>query len=273
MESLCDEILLEIFSFLPPGIVFKTVSLVCRRFWFLAYDSSTLRRSRGLLIEIKLQRKSFVSIQRLLDVVSRSPSNYVEFLSVQECNSTWEVFEKVAVTCKDLKILNLPGMNGVPNFCKDIQPFVFHQLLELNVSGTAIGDIVIEWVWRSCKDLYSLNISPCPNITDTGLSRAKFNLTLLNIAHCNLGFPSILHALREFDVQVLCIQGIHITVEESVRLDSMFPGCSEIGVPKICGFSLPDFESLSKNSCFWCTSSTLNTFLDSKVDLDTLYQL
>ena len=115
------------------------------------------------------------------------------------------------------------------------------------MSGMAISDIVIEWVCRSCKDLYSLNISRCSVITDMGLLRAKFNLTLLNIVHRNLGFPSIVHALCEFDVQVLCIQRIHITVEESARLDSMFPGCSEIGVPKICGFSLPDFESLTKS--------------------------
>ena len=82
-----------------------------------------------------------------------------------------------------------------------------------------------------------------------------------------------MHALREFDVQVLYIQGIHITEEESVRLDLMFPCCFEIGVPEVCGFALPDFQNVTKNVCFWCTTSTLNTFLDSKVDLDTLFQL
>ena len=166
-------------------------------------------------------------------------------------------------------------MNGVPNFSKDVQPFVFHQLLDLNVSGMTIDDIVIEWVCRRCKDLYSFNISRCPNIMEMGLLIAKFNLMLLNIVHCNLGFPSVVHALREFDVQVLCIQEIHIRVEESVRLDSMFQCCFEIGVLKLCGFALPDFQYLIKNVCFWCTTSTLNTFLDSKVDLhvDTLYQL
>lgn len=193
MERLSDEVLLQIFSFLPPAFVFRSISFVCRRFSLLAYNSSPIHRSRSLLKDLHLYRMSSLSLERLLSVIIRSPSNFVERLSVQECDTTWQLFEGVAVMCKDLKILNLPGMNGFPNLGQEVQPFVFHKLLELNVSGTKVGDIFINQISKSCKQLYSLNISHCPNITDMGLLRAKFNLMLLNMAHCNLRFPAIVH--------------------------------------------------------------------------------
>lgn len=88
-----------------------------------------------------------------------------------------------------------------------------------------------------------------------------------------LGFPVVVHALRVYDVQVLCIRGVPITMEERVMLDLIFPNCLEIGIPKICVFFLSDHEPLTQNVCFWCNTSPQNTFLDLNVDVGTLYQL
>lgn len=272
MERFPDEILLNIFSFLPRRFLFGAVSVVCRRFHRLAYDYSSLRRSKSLIKEINLKTKSLSSVQRLLKIIRMVPS-YVKYMTIQECDPTWQVFEVVATTCSELNILNVSYMKGYPKLGKEMNLFAFHHLLELNVSNTLIDDIFINRLSQSCKILYSLNISSCPNVTDLGLMTANFNLMLLNIAHCHFQFTTIVHILREFDVQVLCIQGIHTAVRERTRLASMYPSCIDIGIPCICGFSLPGYQDLPENLCFWCRNSNRCTFLDSRVDPDKLYEI
>ena len=234
MERLPDEIVLVIFSFVPGELLFRTVSLVCKRFYRLAYDCSSVHRCKGLFTEINLQRKTETTVQRVLSIITMLPSTVVKHFSVQDCTATWQVFDVLAATCKGLKILNLAYMNGVLKLGKEVKPFAFNQLLELNISGTLIDDHFIYHLSHSCKVLYSLNISGCHNITDTGLTSVSFNLTLLNVAHCNFQIQTIIHILREFDVKVLCIQGIRTAWEERIRLVSLFPSL-EIGTPYICG--------------------------------------
>lgn len=154
-----------------------------------------------------------------------------------------------------------------------VQPFAFHQLLELNISDTPINDNFIYNLSQSCKVLYSLNISRCPNVTDIGLTVVDFNLMLLNIAHCRFQFETIVHVLCEYDVQMLCMQGIYTALEDRTRLASMFPSSLEIGIPNICGFSLPGYQHFSEKLCFWCRNSNHCTFLTSDVDPDKLYEI
>ena len=273
MERLPDEILLDIFSFLPPKLLLGSISVVCRRFYCLAYDRSLIRRSRSLLKEINLLGKSDFTVQRVLGIMCMVPSNVVEYITIQDCSAIWQVFGVVAATCRSLKILNLASMKGALILGKDVKPFVFHQLLELNISGTSIDDIFIHHLSQCCKALYSLNISNCPNVTDLGLTTAKFNLMLINVAHCQFQFGTIVYILREFDVQVLCMQGIHIGTEEKTTLVSMFPSSLEIGIPLICGFSLPGYQHYPEYLCFWCRTSNRCTFLANDVDPDKLYEI
>lgn len=273
MERLPDEIVLVIFSFVPGKLLFRSVSLVCKRFYRLAYDCSSVHRSEGLFKEINLQGKSESAVQRVLSIITMLPSTVVKHFSVQDCTATWQVFDVLAATCKGLKILNLASTKGVLKLGKEVlKPFAFHKLLELNISGTLIDDNFIYHLSHSCKELYSLNISGCHNITDIGLTSVNLNLTLLNIAHCHFQFQTIVHTLREFDVQVLCIQGIHTAWEERIRLVSMFPSL-EIGIPNICGFSLTGYHDFPQNLCFWCRTSHRCTFLMSDVDPDKLYEI
>lgn len=199
MEALPNELLLEVFSFLLSQTVFRTISLVCKRFYSLPYDVSTIRRSGSLLKVINLRRKSYLVVRKIIDIISCCPTNFVEFFSLQECDTTWELLENAAGTFKYLNVLNLPGVDGVPIISKDVQPFVFPQLLELNICNTKVGNSLIDCISKCCKHLYSLNISRCPNITAGGLLKAEFNLMVLNIAHCNVGFPVVVHALRVYD--------------------------------------------------------------------------
>ena len=73
MERLPDEIVLLIFSFVPAKHLFLSVSIVCKRFHRLSYDCSTICRSGGLLKEINLQRKSELTVQRMLSVITMLP--------------------------------------------------------------------------------------------------------------------------------------------------------------------------------------------------------
>lgn len=273
MERLPDEIVLFIFSFLSPQLLFRSISLVCRRFYRLAYDCSSICRSKALLREINLQRKTDSSVQRVLKIITMLPQNTVKYISIQDCAATWQVFDVIAATCKGLKILNLASVRGELKLGKDVKLFAFHHLLELNISDTLIDDNFIYHLSQSCKALYSLNISSCPNVTDTGLMAVNFNLTLLNIAHCHFEFATIVHILCDFDVQVLCMQGIYTTVEDRTRLASMFPLCLEIGIPNICGLSLPEYQHLPEKLCFWCRNSNQCTLLTSDVDSDKLYEI
>ena len=136
MERLPDEIVLVIFSFVPGELLFRTVSLVCKRFHRLAYDCSSVHRCKGLFKEINLQRKS----ERVLCIITMLPSTVVKQFSVQDCTATWQVFDVLAAMCKVLKILNLAYMNGVLKLGKEVKPFAFKQLLELNINGTPIDD-------------------------------------------------------------------------------------------------------------------------------------
>ena len=124
MDRLPDEVLLNIFVFLLPTVLFGSVSAVGRRFHCLAYDYSSIHRSHTLLHEINLQRKSLSSVQRLLKMISVVPSN-VKYLTVQECDTTWQVFNVVATMCKELKILNLAYVKGEPRLNKEISLFAF----------------------------------------------------------------------------------------------------------------------------------------------------
>ena len=48
-----------------------------------------------------------------------------------------------------------------------------------------------------------------------------FDLVLLNIALCQLQIATVVYTSPEFDVQVLCMQGIHTTEgERATRFDS-----------------------------------------------------
>ena len=152
------------------------------------------------------------------------------------------MFDILATNCNGLKILNLVSMKGVLKLGKEIKPFAFRQLLELNVSGTLIDDKFIYLLSQSCKALCALNISCCPYVTDAGLTKVSFNLTLLNVAHCHFQIQTITHVLREFDAQVLCMQGIRTSEEERIRRASTLPLYLEIGIPSICGFFLPDYQ-------------------------------
>ena len=203
MERLPDEVVLRIFSFLPAKPLFRDVSVVCKKFYRLAYDCSSVRRCQGLLKEINLQGKGKSTVQRVLSIITMLPSTVVKCISIQDCIATWEVLDVLAATCKGLTILNLASMKGVPNLGRNIKPFVFHQLLELNTSDTLKDDNFIYHLSQSCKALYSLNISGCSNLTDVGLTTVNFNLTLLNVAQCHFRFNTIVHFLREFDAQVL----------------------------------------------------------------------
>ena len=150
---------------------------------------------------------------------------------------------------------------------------MFRQLLELNISDTLTDDNFIYHLSQSCKALYSLNISGCSNLTDVGLTTVNFNLMLLNVAQCHFRFNTIVHFLREFDVQVFCMQGIRTSEQEGIRLLSMFPLWFEIGVPYICGVFSPGYQHLPRKPCFWCRTSTRCTFLTSDVDPDKLYEI
>lgn len=273
MEGLPDEVVLSIFSFVPAKFLFRSVSAVCKRFHRLAYDRASIRRSEVLLKEINLRGKSESTVQRVLTVITKLPSHVVRCISIQDCTTTWQVFDVLAANCEGLKILNLSSMKGVLKLGKVVKPFVFRQLLELNVSGTMIDDNFIFHLSESCKALYSLNISCCPYITDIGLTKVNFNLTLFNIAHCHFQFPTIAFILHEFDVQVLCIQGIHTGLTERTSLASMFPSSLDIGIPLICGFSLRRYHNFPEYLCFWCRNSKRCTFLDSDVDPDKLYEI
>ena len=112
MERLPDEIVLVIFSFVPGELLFRTGSLVCKRFYRLAYGCS-VHRCKGLFMEINLQRKTETTVQRVLSIITMLPSTVVKHFSVQDCTATWQVFDVLAATCKGLKILNLAYMNGV----------------------------------------------------------------------------------------------------------------------------------------------------------------
>ena len=136
------------------------------------------------------------------------------------------MFDILATNCNGLKILNLVSMKGVLKLGKEIK----------NVSGTLIDDKFIYLLSQSCKALYALNISCCPYVSDAGLTKVSFNLTLLNVAHCHFQIQTITHVLREFDAQVLCMQGIRTSEEERIRLASTLPLYLEIGIPSICGF-------------------------------------
>ena len=198
------------------------------------------------------------------------PSTVVKHFSVQDCTATWQAFDVLAATCKGFE--DLASMKGVLKLGKEVKPFAFQQLLELNISSTLIDDNFIYNLSHSCKVLYFLNISGCHNITDIGLTSVSFNLTLLNVAHCYFQFQTIVHILREFDVQVLCIQGICAAQEERIRLASLFPSL-EIVIPNICGFSLTSYQDFPHNPCFWCRTSHCCTFLMSDVDPDKLYEI
>ena len=274
MEKLPDEIVLFIFSFVSPKLLFRSTSLVCRRFHRLAYDSSSLRRSKGLLKEITLRRKSVFTIQKVVSIISMLPSDTVKYLSITDCSAIRQVFDVIAATCKGLKVLNLASMEGIIKLGNDVKPFSFHQLLELNISDTHIDDTFIYSLSKSCKVLYALNISRCPNVTDMGLTAVDFNLMLLNIAHCHFQFETIVHVLCEYDVQMLCMQGIYTAVEDRITLASMFPSSLEIGIPNICGFSLPGYHHYSEKLCFWCRNSNPScTFFTSDVDPDKLFEI
>ena len=108
MERLPNEIVL-IFSFVPGELLFRTVSLVCKRFNRLVYDYSSVHRCKGLFKEINLQRKS----ERVLCIITMLPSTVVKQFSVQDYTATWQVFDVLAPMCKVFKILNLAYMNGV----------------------------------------------------------------------------------------------------------------------------------------------------------------
>ena len=58
--------------------------------------------STGLLREKSAKEKFFVNTKTTSHCLSQFFKLCGIFFSVQECDSTWEVFEKVAVTCKDL---------------------------------------------------------------------------------------------------------------------------------------------------------------------------
>ena len=100
MERLPDEIVLVIFSFVPGELLFRTVSLVCKRFYRLAYDCSSVHRCKGLFTEINLQRKTETTVQRVLSIITMLPSTVVKHFSVQDCTATWQVFDVLAARAK-----------------------------------------------------------------------------------------------------------------------------------------------------------------------------
>ena len=273
MESLPDEIVLLIFSYVPAKNLFQSVSVVSKTFNRLAYDCFLVRRSGRLLEKINLERKSKPTMQKVRDIIAMLPSTTVKYISIQDCFAAWEVLDVLAATCKSLRILNLASSREAPKLSKKIKPFMFSQLLELNVSYTLIDDNFIHHLSQSCKKLYSLNMSHCPNVTDTGLTTVSFNLTLLNIAHCHLQFETVVYTLREFDVQVLCMQGICTGLREGLRLVAIFPLCLELGIPTICGFTLPGYQDCQPRLCFWCKNSSNCTFLTSDDDPDKVYEI
>ena len=124
MERLPDEVVLLIFSFLPAKPLFRDVFVVCKIFYRLAYDCSSVRRCQGLLKEINLQGKGKSTVQRVLSIITMLPSTVVKCISIQDCIATWEVLDVLAATCKGLTILNLASMKGVPNLGRNIKPFV-----------------------------------------------------------------------------------------------------------------------------------------------------
>ena len=141
----------------------------------------------------------------------------------------------------------------------------FVQLRELNVSGTNIDDRFLQQLSARCSHLYCVNISRCSHITHTGISKASFNLAVMNMSYCPLGAESAIHAVREYGCIVTCIKGINVSLAFADAIHTLFSDVIETGIPVICGFSFK--AHTCPNVRYWCTR---NNVMENLLSLETL---
>ena len=184
METLPEEIIQHILSYLPGRFLFKTVSLVSKHFHRLVYSRPTIISTRYILEEICLKTErdywSFI-MKKLCEVINIAPSGSVIVLSLMNGTDTWNFLRLFKNTCSMIRVLNMSNTKG--NIGEDMRNYwSFTQLRELNVSHTNIGDLFLELVGDTCSHLFVLNISCCPLITQSGIEKAQLNLGMINMS-------------------------------------------------------------------------------------------
>ena len=115
LDYLPEEIILQIFTFLPLTFVFKTVSRISKQFHCLAYDRNLVKFATNMIQEVDINKQNSFSPEaswRLLSVISMAPSNCVKSLAIRNGNRTWEVLKLFQTKWKEVQILNLSGTQG-----------------------------------------------------------------------------------------------------------------------------------------------------------------
>lgn len=104
MENLPEEIILEIFSFLPLSFVFKMVPLVSKQFRRLAYDRNLIKFATDMIQEVDLDIKqdSFCpeAFWKLLNVINLAPPYCVKSLTLRNGKGTWEILQLLQESVK-----------------------------------------------------------------------------------------------------------------------------------------------------------------------------
>ena len=191
-------------------------------------------------------------------------SNCVKSLAIRNGNGTWNVLQLLERKYSSVQILNLSGTKGtVPDSVINNTAFV--QLHELNVSRTNIDDRFLQQLNARCSHFYCVNISRCSHITHTGISKASFNLAVINMFYSQLCAKSVIHAVREYSCTVTCIKGINESLAFADSIHTLFADVIETGIPVICSFSFKGHTC--PNVCYWCSK---NDVTENLLSLETL---
>lgn len=211
MDTLPDETILHIFSFLPECFLFKTVSITSRRFHGLVYCHTAIKGMTNFLQSISIDGKKAswpLALNRAADVIAMAPAGTLKSFTLMDGTRTWknlfQLWQK-----SQLLILNVSNTRGVVKNSA-FSTWMLNDLIELNVSSTEIDDTFLGLLEIFCHQLQILNISNCQKVTPKGFVKANLtSLDVLNIYMCPLDADSVIHAIRVYNVIIICIKNVN----------------------------------------------------------------
>jgi len=269
-NQMADEIILNIFKWLPKGSLSRS-ALVCKRWCRLVKDDSLwkridlglrsikpgimaqvlsrgcqiLRLTRSSLLSPVLPTQPYPSFSALKTFSDQAPCK-LQYLDLSMATISPECLQALLNTCKLLKKLALENCELSDGVCSEIQRNGNLEILHLGLAR-GLTKVGVGSLTRGCLKLYELNIS-WTDLDEEGLkvlcSGAPKSLERLNLA----GYRETLKDEHVSDLVNECPRLVELDVSDATLL-------TPLSLQSIIQ-RLPRLESLSTSRCYGITPSS-----------------